>query len=1127
MKSSCRILILSVATFLAEAAALAQNAQPPATLERQLFAEKADVLARDAQKNGDATRGAIVFYQPYLTCTKCHTAGDETQHPLGPDLARLDRATTPAHLVESVLEPSKVIHKGYEPVTVLLTDGKSISGILIEQKAAGVVLRDVAQEGKVVTIRKDEIEEVALPKTSLMPAGLVNMLGTRQQFLDLVAYLAEIAAKGPARALELKPAPALFALPPIPEYEQRLDHAGLIASLDAESLKRGEALYKRVCANCHGTHDQPGSLPTSLRFGAGKFKNGADPFAMYQTLTRGFGMMVPQTWMVPQQKYDVVHYIREQYLKSDNPSQYVRTDKAYLARLPRGDTRGPEPSKIEPWIAMDYGPTLINTYEIGQDGSNFAYKGIAVRLDPGPGGVSRGKNWMVFDHDTLRVAAAWSTRPGSTDPAFINWQGIHFDGQHNVHPRVSGTVAFGNPNGPGWADPETGRFDDPRPHGRDGRPYGPLPRAWAHYHGLYANGPQNIISYTVGTTSILELASTATTAGDEPPLTVFARTFQIGPRNKNLTLAVATDPARTATLLHMPVANGNQQTDVVVFGPLALESAQRGQADSESLLSSVQPAVPGAIWSSGPSGRLMLTAPSGQEPLAFTLWQTRTAAHGKELTATAARVVNRPVAPSIDLTKLTHGGPRRWPEILTTHPSLGQESGPYAVDVLTHPANNPWFAQMRFTGLDFFDDGDSAAVCAWDGDVWLVKGLSQLNGKAGGQAAAKEKPALTWQRIASGLFQPLGLKTVGGKIHVTCRDQLVILHDLNGDGETDFYENFNNDHQVTEHFHEFAMGLQVDDDGNFYYAKSARHALPAIVPQHGTLLRISPDGSRTDILANGFRAANGVCLNPDGSFIVTDQEGHWNPKNRINRVKPGGFYGNMFGYHDVTDSSDSAMEQPVCWITNAFDRSPAELLWVTSSRFGPIEGSLLNLSYGHGKIYVVPHENVAGDWQGGMCELPLPVFPTGIMRGRFSAQDGQLYVCGMYSWAGSATAPGGLYRVRYTGRPLHVPVALHARKQGLDITLTEPLDRETTGDARRYAVKIWGLKRTEKYGSEHYNERTLEVQGAGLSEDGRTIHLEIPEIGPTWCMEIKFSLKSDAGAPVNGAIHSTIHRLAD
>ena len=104
------------------------------------------------------------------------------------------------------------------------------------------------------------------------------------------------------------------------------------------------------------------------------------------------------------------------------------------------------------------------------------------------------------------------------------------------------------------------------------------------------------------------------------------------------------------------------------------------------------------------------------------------------------------------------------------------------------------------------------------------------------------------------------------------------LHDLNDDEEIDYFECINNDHQVTEHFHEFAMGLQTDEAGNFYYAKSARHALKAVVPHHGTLLRVTPDGATTEILATGFRAANGVCLNPDGSFIVTDQGGTLEPE---------------------------------------------------------------------------------------------------------------------------------------------------------------------------------------------------------------------------------------------------------
>ncbi len=323
------------------------------------------------------------------------------------------------------------------------------------------------------------------------------------------------------------------------------------------------------------------------------------------------------------------------------------------------------------------------------------------------------------------------------------------------------------------------------------------------------------------------------------------------------------------------------------------------------------------------------------------------------------------------------------------------------------------------------------------------------------------------------------------------------------------------------------MGLQVDDEGNFYYAKSARHGRAAVVPHHGTLLRVSKDGQRTDIVATGFRAANGVCVNPDGTFIVTDQEGHWNPKNRINYVRQGGFYGNMLGYHDVTNESDTAMEQPLCWITNAFDRSPAELLWVDSPKWGPLKGQLLNLSYGYGMVYVVPHEKIDGQVQGGMCELPIPRFPTGVMRGRFHPEDGQLYLCGMVAWASSQTQPGGFYRLRYTGRPIHVPIRLQATRQGMIVKFSGPLDRQTAADADNYQIEIWDIKRTADYGSPHYNQRPLPVAAARLDEDQQTVVLEIPQIQPTWCMEIAYQLRSAEGQPVRGTIHNTIHALSD
>lgn len=1274
-------------------------------------------IAKSAQAEGDAARGAVVFVQQHMACAKCHAIGNENQKGLGPDLTALGKQVSDEALVEAVLFPSKAIRAGFESVTINKTDGQTISALLVERTEEKVVVRDIARGGELTTIAATDVEDFKPSAISIMPAGQVNQLHSRQQFFDLIRYLMEIRDGGAARAALLQPPASLLTFT-LPEYENHLDHAALINDWNEAAIKRGEAIYARVCANCHGTLDKPGSLPTSLRFAEGKFKNGSDPLSMYRTLTHGFGLMAPQTWMVPSQKYDVIHYIREKYLRPKNPSQFVAIDSAFMARLPKGDTRGPEPSKIVAWSAMDYGPSLTHTNEVPGSSHNLAYKGVAVRLDPGAGGVSRGRHWLMFDTDTLRVAAAWNGT-GNADNNFIDWQGIQFNGAHGVHPRVVGQTAFTNATGPGWANPAKGGFvDDQRVLGRDGRRYGPLPRAWGKFKGQYHHGQQVVFAYSIGETNVLE--SPRLIVPEQPgssPLMV--RTFNIGPRIQDLVLQVAEHadsaaplrfvsesnpsvallvPAATndeqpakfsfdgisyleipdasrfdlttqdfsiaakvktrhdGTLLAVteagpkwipdgqtffirdgrlafdigwvgavsgkkkitdgklhevaakwehatqrlqlyvdgkldgegklaakaalakPIvrigftapnfprpatffqgelaevrfyqqrlfAEGNTTEDVsnkalIAHWPLAAKedvvttdasahkhitvvrrssSAKTPQAGS--VIAGFTPQQLPAKWLAE-QGKLRLQIPAGVQPLKFSIWLPANAATmtAKDALTVAKQLATLPIADAeTDLTKMTKGGPARWPQQLETKATIGADKGPFAVDILTAPETNPWLAQTRFTGLDFFPDG-RLAVCTWDGDVWLVEE----------KARTETQTTLRWQRIATGMFQPLGLKIVKGKMHVICRDQLTVLHDLNGDDEIDFYECLNNDHQVTEHFHEFAMGLQTDAAGNFYYAKSGCHGVAAIVPQHGTLLRVSADGSRTDILANGFRAANGVCLNPDGSFVVTDQEGFWNPKNRINWVtlrddgKPN-FYGNMLGYHDVTDSSDAAMVPPLCWITNKFDRSPAELLWVDSDQWGPLKGSLLNLSYGYGKVFLVPHEKVAGQMQGGMIELPLPLFPTGVMRGRFHPRDGQLYLCGMFAWAGNATHPGGLYRLRKTEQPVHLPVKLHATKGALQLTFTESLDAASL-DPKNILIKTWSLKRTAGYGSKHYDEKSLAVQSAVLASDGKTVTLNIPELKPTWCMEINYALKSADGKPVQGVIHNTIHTLAE
>ncbi len=859
------------------------------------------------------------------------------------------------------------------------------------------------------------------------------------------------------------------------DTEADIDHAALIDDFNMGNYERGEWIYNNNCITCHGNQDFEGSIPLSRKFWSQPFKAGFDPFSMYQTLTRGYGSMPAQMALTPQQKYDVIVYIRENFIKKNNVDQYFKVTPGYLAKLPKGTSIGPEAKPYHPWSDMDYGNFFINTYEVADEKTgikryhsprptpfkdedyrenNFAYKGIAVRLDEGPGGVSEGNAWMIFDHDVIRVSGGW------TGKGFIDWEGILLNDQHETYPRNIGHVHFETPVGPGWANPTTGSFEDNRFTARDGRKFGPLPKPWANYKGLYHHGNQVIISYSVGNANVLEKFGVE----KNEEQTVFIRTLNIS-------------PSQTALKMRVALAG----TNVALSGKGASLKEEGGY-----VMLHVSSSMKAII-------KLFIAEPGSKKLTDF---------------------VERSLAPE-SLDQYTTGSEPHYPQTITTSVIKGNEDDLFAMDQLTAPYDNPWKSRMKFSGIDFMKDPDVAVMCTTDGDVWKVTGLNSDIGK------------LTWKRIASGLFQPLGIKVLKEKIYITCRDQLVLLRDLNGDEETDFYESFNHDHQVTDHFHEFAMGLQADKEGNLYYAKSGRHAREALIPQHGTLLKVSKDGSKTEIIASGFRAANGVCINPDGSFIVTDQQGYWNPMNRVNWIEgKGKFYGNMWGYNPPKDSSNTGMEPPMVWIDMEFDRSPSELLWVDSKKWGPLDGSLLSFSYGYGKVQLVLTEEVDGQKQGGVIDLPGVKFRSGVMRGRFNQADGHLYACGMSAWGTSQTLRGGdFYRLRYMGKPLPIPVKLGAEEDGVTLTFANALDPEKMKVVSNYEVQTWDLKRSKKYGSERYNTQTMVITEAKLSDDKKTVKLIIPGINPIDVMTISYDVMDAAGNALKGKVQNTIHHL--
>jgi len=494
--------------------------------------------------------------------------------------------------------------------------------------------------------------------------------------------------------------------------------------------------------------------------------------------------------------------------------------------------------------------------------------------------------------------------------------------------------------------------------------------------------------------------------------------------------------------------------------------------------------VDGAIWTGRPSGGYVLHLPSCSREQVASLHEWR-GPRDRLLQAVADIEKSSPVRRSFE------------------------------VQELARPAETPTNSWMRFGAIDFLSDQGELVVTTWSGDVWLI------------ESGKEDESSLQWTRIASGLNQPLGLVVRNGEILVLGRDQVTRLVDLNGDRVTDFYENINNDSMNSEHFHEPATGLQVDASGHLYYLKAARHAKDASHPHHGTLVRIRDDGSESVVLASGLRAPNGLYLDAEDVYFCSDQEGHWMPANRINRMRPGGFYGNKWSGHE--DSSRDDYDRPLVWIHPSVDRSPSSQVRVDDPAWGSLDGRLLGLSYGTGAVYLILEDEVEGVHQGGIVPLPIRV-PTGLMSGRFSQVDSSLYLCGLVGWSSDAREDGGLYRVTPAGPLPPLPLEVQAVSDGLVLTFNEPLDQ--AGESLdRWSVEAWNYLWTQRYGSPDImldgageGRTSLVIKSVHLSADRRRIWLQIPDMMPAMQMQIDYVLPFD-GREHESYAHLTVHEL--
>ncbi|MDQ6632416.1 MAG: c-type cytochrome, partial [Verrucomicrobiota bacterium] len=177
-----------LAPFITGKPAAAKTIPPPAPPRNFVKEWKMEDLISDLDKvsrGRNLKKGKEAFAA--AQCLQCHRMGNEGGS-IGPDITAISSRFSPRDILESILEPSKVLSEQYQNMRFFTKDGEMVSGrILEETKDKIVVVTEPVSQTK-TEIKKTNLEKREPSKVSPMPEGLVNIL-SKEEILDLIAYL--------------------------------------------------------------------------------------------------------------------------------------------------------------------------------------------------------------------------------------------------------------------------------------------------------------------------------------------------------------------------------------------------------------------------------------------------------------------------------------------------------------------------------------------------------------------------------------------------------------------------------------------------------------------------------------------------------------------------------------------------------------------------------------------------------------------------------------------------------------------------------------------------------------------------------------------------------------------------
>jgi putative membrane-bound dehydrogenase-like protein len=149
-----------------------------------------DVAAAAMTGKGDVETGKRLFTQQ--GCIACH-AIDLKAEQKGPYLGAAGAKFTRDYLIDSVLDPNKVVAQGFQTFLLAMKDGSQHMGFITSEVDGVIELRNIA--GQMSKLKRAEVEKESHLPQSMMPPGLAGAL-TVGEFTSLVEYLVSLKAQG-------------------------------------------------------------------------------------------------------------------------------------------------------------------------------------------------------------------------------------------------------------------------------------------------------------------------------------------------------------------------------------------------------------------------------------------------------------------------------------------------------------------------------------------------------------------------------------------------------------------------------------------------------------------------------------------------------------------------------------------------------------------------------------------------------------------------------------------------------------------------------------------------------------------------------------------------------------------